>query len=104
MRKARFRLGLTLLQVAQKCEALGVPISESALSRIERRQAAGHPKTRAVLAEVLGLDAAHDFKKSPPHESTDPPPADVDVRVLRGGERAVPDGVPELPDARVGGA
>jgi transcriptional regulator with XRE-family HTH domain len=65
MRAARLRLGLTLLQLAKKCEEHGVTISEGALSRIERGQAAGRPETRAALAAVLDLDAAADFEVTP---------------------------------------
>jgi transcriptional regulator with XRE-family HTH domain len=62
IRKARIRLGLTLWQVAERCTERGVPISEGQVSRIERGHAAGRPETRAVLAEVLGLDAFDDFE------------------------------------------
>jgi transcriptional regulator with XRE-family HTH domain len=62
MRVARLRLGLTLQQVAEKCEERGVTISIGALSRIERGRFSGRPETRAALAAVLGLDAASDFE------------------------------------------
>lgn len=62
MRKARIRLGLTLLQVAQRCAERGTPLSEAQASRIERGLYAGRPETRAALAEVLGLDAHDDFE------------------------------------------
>jgi transcriptional regulator with XRE-family HTH domain len=65
MRAARLRLGLTLAQLAKKCEEHGATISEGALSRIERGQAAGRPETRAALAAVLDLDAAADFEVTP---------------------------------------
>lgn len=53
---------MTLLQVAEECTARGVPLSEGQASRIERGHAAGRPETRAVLAEILGLDAFDDFE------------------------------------------
>lgn len=56
------RLGLTLSELAKKCTAEGAPISESQLSRIERRHASGHPRTRAVLARLLDLDVT-DFER-----------------------------------------
>lgn len=62
IRKARIRLGLTLSQVAERCTERGVAISEGQVSRIERGHYAGRPETRAVLAEVLGLDAFDDFE------------------------------------------
>lgn len=62
IRKARIRLGLTLSQVAEQCTERGVPLSGGQVSRIERGHYAGRPETRAVLAEVLGLDAFDDFE------------------------------------------
>jgi len=62
MRRARIRLGLTLAEVARRCTDLGVPLSESQASRIERGEHAGRPETRAALAQVLGLDAFEDFE------------------------------------------
>jgi transcriptional regulator with XRE-family HTH domain len=64
MRKARIRLGMTLAQVAEECTRRGTPLSEAQASRIERGHFAGRPETRAVLAEVLDLDAFDDFEKS----------------------------------------
>ncbi|MBA9003776.1 helix-turn-helix domain-containing protein [Thermomonospora cellulosilytica] len=61
MRRERIRRGLTLAQVAAACTELGVPLSESQASRIERGEHAGRPETRAALAKVLGLDAYSDF-------------------------------------------
>ena len=64
-------MGLTLAQVARRCTDLGVPLSESQASRIERGEHSGRPETRAALAKVLGLDAFADFE--PPSASPMPP-------------------------------
>ncbi len=64
MHVARIRQGLTLLQVADRCAALGEPVSEAQMSRIDRGHATPHPGLRAVLAKVLGLDAHDDFEKN----------------------------------------
>lgn len=101
MRAARIRLGLTLLQLAKKCEEHGVTISEGALSRIERGQFAGRPETRAALAAVLGLDAATDFEKTETYEPADSPAADGAMSRVRNAERTVSDELPKLPDTAV---
>jgi transcriptional regulator with XRE-family HTH domain len=100
VQRARLEKGLTLQQLAAACSEQGAPISEGQLSRIDRGQMVPRPKLRAVLAEVLGLDVVVDFEKSR-SEPADPPTADVDMRNVRDGERAVQGEVPELSDARV---
>jgi transcriptional regulator with XRE-family HTH domain len=89
------RRGLTLAQLAQECTRRGTPLSESQASRIERREAAGRPATRKVIADVLGLDPSTDFHRNP-SEPADPEAPDMDLHRLRDKERALPDQVPEL--------
>jgi transcriptional regulator with XRE-family HTH domain len=60
--RARLRLGKTLAGVAAECTERGAPVSEGQLSRIERGLFNPRPKLRAVLAEVLGLDAVEDIE------------------------------------------
>lgn len=61
MGKARLRRGWTLRELAEKCIEQGVSASYNNLARIERGKGVPYPKLRAVLAELLDLDAAHDF-------------------------------------------
>lgn len=81
MHVARIRQGLTLLQVADRCAALGEPVSEAQMSRIDRGHATPHPGLRAVLAKVLDLDAHDDFERvaclsaNPSHPASPSSPA-----------------------------
>lgn len=60
--RARLALGMTLAEVADECTKRGAPVSEGHVSRLERGIFNPRPKLRAVLAEVLGLDAVDDFE------------------------------------------
>jgi transcriptional regulator with XRE-family HTH domain len=60
--RARLALGMTLLELAAECESRGVAVSEGQLSRIERGVFNPRPRLRAVLADVLGLNAVDDFE------------------------------------------
>jgi len=62
MRDGRLRLGMTLLDLADRCTKAGAPISKGQLSRIERGEAVPRPKLRATLAEILDLDVVSDFE------------------------------------------
>lgn len=75
-------------------------VSDSQLSKVERGLWTPRPALRAALADLLGLDVVQDFEKRR-SEPSDAPAADMDVHQLRDGERAVPQNLPELPDARV---
>ena len=61
LRNARMRLGLTVTQVAERCTAQGAKVDSGQISRYERGIHAPEPRTRVVLAEILGVDAATDF-------------------------------------------
>ncbi|MFM9628948.1 helix-turn-helix transcriptional regulator [Streptomyces galilaeus] len=56
LKHVRLRRGMTLQELADKCAAGGAPVTESALSRIERGRHTPRPKLRAVLAGLLDLD------------------------------------------------
>lgn len=60
--RARLKLGKTLAGVAAECTERGASVSEGQLSRIERGIFNPRPQLRAVLADVLGLDAVEDFE------------------------------------------
>ncbi|MFD5468850.1 helix-turn-helix transcriptional regulator [Streptomyces sp. NPDC127105] len=62
----RLRRGMTLQDLAEKCAADGAPVSESALSRIERGKQVPRPKLRFVLAELVGLDIDAFEQQHPP--------------------------------------
>lgn len=87
------RRGWTLRELARRCADAGVPVDHGQLARIERQEAIPRPRLRAVLADLLDLDAVNDFKKREPADTST---AHVDVRRVRSGERAVPHAVPEL--------
>lgn len=56
MRRRRRRRGWTLRVLAGKCAELGVEVSHSQLSKIERRMSTPHPDLAAALVELLDLD------------------------------------------------
>lgn len=56
IRDQRLRRGWTQLALAGKCEELGVKVSDSQLSKIERGICEPYPPLRAALAELLDLD------------------------------------------------
>ncbi|MFG2699569.1 helix-turn-helix transcriptional regulator [Streptomyces sp. NPDC048386] len=56
VKRGRLQRGMTLQELADKCTADGAPVTESTLSRIERRLQGPRPKLRSVLAQVLALD------------------------------------------------
>lgn len=62
VRRARLRLGLTLLELAEECAKRGASVSEGQMSRIERGEHTPRPRLRRVLAEVLDIDANDDFQ------------------------------------------
>lgn len=72
------------------------------LARIERQEAIPRPRLRAVLADLLDLDAVNDFRRAE-REPADTSTADVDMRRVRDEERAVQNSVPELLDAASAG-
>lgn len=55
MRERRLDQGLTGKALAQRCRKLGVSVSASEISRIERRIHTPRPALRRTLAEVLDL-------------------------------------------------
>lgn len=55
LRARRLEQGLTGKTLAQRCRELGVPVSPSEVSRIERHIHTPRPALRRALAEVLGL-------------------------------------------------
>lgn len=61
LRNARFRLGLTVTQVAERCTAAGAKVHNGQISRYERGLTTPEPRIRAILADILGVDAATDF-------------------------------------------
>jgi len=61
-RAARLRRGWTLRELAGHCAAKGAPIDFGQLARIERGEAVPRPRVRAVLADLLDLDAVDDFE------------------------------------------
>lgn len=61
-RAARLRRGWTLRELAGHCADKGAPIDFGQLARIERGEAVPRPRVRAVLADLLDLDAADDFE------------------------------------------
>lgn len=97
-RAARLRRGWTLRELARRCADKGVPVDHGQLARIERQEAIPRPRLRAVLADLLDLDAVTDFKRAS-REPADTQTADVDMRRVRDGERAVQSAVPDLQDA-----
>lgn len=56
LKHGRLRRGMTLQELAEKCAADGVPVTESTLSRIERGRQTPRPKLRSVLASLLSVD------------------------------------------------
>lgn len=62
-REQRLKRGWTLPELADKCTALGSPIGDSNLSRIERGVQVPRPQLRAVLAELLDLEV-NDFEQA----------------------------------------
>ncbi|MFE9923304.1 multiprotein-bridging factor 1 family protein [Streptomyces sp. NPDC005774] len=71
LKHGRLRRGMTLQELAEKCAADGAPVSESALSRIERGRQTPRPRLRSVLARVLDLDV-DDFDRNVPVEPGTP--------------------------------
>ena len=61
LRNARMRLGLTVTEVAEKCTEQGAKVDSGQISRYERGIHAPEPRTRVILAKILGVDAATDF-------------------------------------------
>jgi transcriptional regulator with XRE-family HTH domain len=57
-RDRRIERGWTQQELADRCTAEGAPISESQISKIERRVWKGRPQVRAVLARLLNLDVS----------------------------------------------
>ena len=55
-RARRIELGLTQQDIADRCEELGVPVTDSQISKIERNQSRPLPGLRLVLTKVLGAD------------------------------------------------
>lgn len=98
-RDARLRRGWTLRDLAARCAEKGAPVDHGQLARIERRSATPRPRLRAVLADLLELDVL-DLEKTD-DEPTGAASPDVAVHGVRSNERAVPEDVPDLPDARV---
>ncbi|MEU6491133.1 helix-turn-helix transcriptional regulator [Streptomyces sp. NPDC046984] len=56
VKQGRLRCGMTLRELAEKCAAVGTPVGQSTLSRIERGKQVPRPKLRSVLAQLLELD------------------------------------------------
>lgn len=69
VRVRRLERGLSGKALAKRCRDLGVSVSVSQISRIERRIHRPRPALRRTLAEVLGLTVM-DFEWEPP-ESPD---------------------------------
>jgi transcriptional regulator with XRE-family HTH domain len=63
-RAARLRRGWTLRDLAGHCAEKGVPVDHGQLARIERGESIPRPRLRAVLAELLGIDAVDDFRRT----------------------------------------
>lgn len=61
-RAARLRRGWTLRELAGHCAAKGVKVDHGQIARIERGEAVPRPGLRAVLADLLDLDAVDDFE------------------------------------------
>lgn len=59
---ARLSLGLTQRQVAHRCEALGLKIPDSNLSKYERGLFVPSPRALPVLARALGLTVGDLFE------------------------------------------
>lgn len=55
-RDRRIERGWTQQELADRCTTEGAPISESQISKIERRVWKGRPQVRSVLARLLELD------------------------------------------------
>lgn len=64
IRNARLRLGLTLVELAERCGDEGVKTDNTQLSRYERYLSVPRPRLRAVLSRVLDVDVT-DFKVDP---------------------------------------
>jgi transcriptional regulator with XRE-family HTH domain len=58
MREARQRLGLTYVQLRDRCADLGDRIDETLLSGYERGRIRPDPKRLPIIAEALGLAEA----------------------------------------------
>ncbi|MEU2450089.1 MULTISPECIES: helix-turn-helix domain-containing protein [unclassified Streptomyces] len=56
LRRRRLKLGLTLVDLANRCAAAGVPVTHSHLSKLERGLYTPRPHLRRALAELLDLD------------------------------------------------
>ncbi|WUH99574.1 helix-turn-helix domain-containing protein [Spirillospora sp. NBC_00431] len=52
----RIELGLTQQDLADRCLDLGVPVSDSQISKIERNQSTPLPGLRRALKVILGDD------------------------------------------------
>lgn len=52
----RIELGLTQRDIADRCLDLGVPVSDSQISKIERNQSTPLPGLRWALKAILGDD------------------------------------------------
>lgn len=61
----RFTLGLSQVELAERCTAAGAKVSDSQLSKIERGMCMPYPKLRAVLARILDLDPVDLTEKTP---------------------------------------
>lgn len=66
MQGRRIALGLTLRALSAECRERGGPISDSQLSKVERRLYTPRPKARRAIREVLGLDPVDDSGDMPP--------------------------------------
>lgn len=56
IRQERLKRGMTLAELAERCEAEGAPVTEGQMSRIERGIFTPRPRLRAVLRRLLDLD------------------------------------------------
>lgn len=52
----RVELGLTQQDIADRCLGLGVQVTDSHISKIERNLTTPQPRLRRALREVLGAD------------------------------------------------
>lgn len=65
-RDQRLELGLTQQELAARCTQEGAPISDVALSNIERGVWSPRPRLRAVLCRILDLPNSYfDHHKQP---------------------------------------
>lgn len=64
VREQRLRRGWTQEDLARQCAEAGVPVTHSALGKIERGLYVPRPKLRAVLAKLLDLDVSEFERKA----------------------------------------